>query len=209
MSVEALKSFFDVGTVVLLFLAFAFGAGVLITGNIINSRQNTQIRQFDKDLTSAKAELVKQQERAANAERDAAEAKTTAATAERSLLELQQRIKGRALSPSQRANLQESLFKGPKGTIKVSCASGDSEACVFAREIASVFTASGWTLWDNDVGQSPYDLVGIFIHFKESTPQSTAIEEAFSSINMPLARTGIWAGPETSVEILVGRKPLP
>ena len=78
MSIEALKSFFDVGTVVLLFLAFAFGAGVLITGNIINARQSNQLRQFDKDLTEAKTELGKQQERAANAERSAADAKKTA-----------------------------------------------------------------------------------------------------------------------------------
>src|SRR6266481_5049267 len=68
MSVEALKSFFDVGTVILLFLTFTFGAGVLITGNIINSRQAAQLREFDRGLTSAKAELGKQQERAANAD---------------------------------------------------------------------------------------------------------------------------------------------
>jgi hypothetical protein len=61
MSVEALKSFFDVGTVILLFLAFAFGAGVLITGNIINGRQAVQLRQFDKGLTDAKTELAKAQ----------------------------------------------------------------------------------------------------------------------------------------------------
>jgi hypothetical protein len=61
MSVEALKAFFDVGTVILLFLAFAFGAGVLITGNIINERQAEQIKQFDKGLTDAKTELAKSQ----------------------------------------------------------------------------------------------------------------------------------------------------
>jgi hypothetical protein len=61
MSVEALKSFFDVGTVILLFLTFAFGAGVLITGNIINGRQAVQLRQFDKGLTEAKTELAKSQ----------------------------------------------------------------------------------------------------------------------------------------------------
>ncbi len=82
MSVEALKSFFDVGTVVLLFLTFAFGAGVLITGNVINSRQAKQLRQFDRDLTDAKTELGKQQERAAHAERDVAEAKKAAGDAD-------------------------------------------------------------------------------------------------------------------------------
>jgi F0F1-type ATP synthase membrane subunit b/b' len=84
MSVETLKTVFDVGTVVLLFLTFAFGAGVLVTGNIINHRQAQQLRKFDEDLTDAKTELGRQQERAAKAEQDAADAKTTAAqTSER------------------------------------------------------------------------------------------------------------------------------
>ncbi|MBB5059182.1 hypothetical protein HDF16_003905 [Granulicella aggregans] len=68
MSVEGLKSLFDIATVVLLGLTFFAGAGVLITGNIINKRQDGKLRQFDVDLTGAKTELAKQQERAAKAE---------------------------------------------------------------------------------------------------------------------------------------------
>ena len=45
MSVEAWKSAFDIATVVLLFLTFAAGAGVLITGNIINKRQTGKLHQ--------------------------------------------------------------------------------------------------------------------------------------------------------------------
>jgi hypothetical protein len=71
MSVEALKSFFDVGAVVLLFLAFAFGAGVLITGNIINDRQAAQLRQFDKELRDKDVKI-------AEAQRGATEAGTKA-----------------------------------------------------------------------------------------------------------------------------------
>jgi hypothetical protein len=44
-SVESWKSFFDVATVALLFLTFLAGAGVLLTGNIINERQSKQLRQ--------------------------------------------------------------------------------------------------------------------------------------------------------------------
>jgi hypothetical protein len=68
MSVEGWKSLFDLATVVLLFLTFAAGSGVLITGNIINKRQEGKLHQFDVDLTGAKTELAKQQERAAKAE---------------------------------------------------------------------------------------------------------------------------------------------
>src|SRR5215469_12992487 len=82
MTVEGAKSIFDWGTVILAFLTFAFGAGVLITGNIINKQQAEKQRQFDKDLTSAKEQLVasstemaKQQERAATAEKELLELK--------------------------------------------------------------------------------------------------------------------------------------
>jgi hypothetical protein len=68
MSVEDWKSLFDILTVVLLGLTFLAGAGVLITGNIINRRQVEKLRQFDSDLTLAKSDLSKQQERAAKAE---------------------------------------------------------------------------------------------------------------------------------------------
>lgn len=68
MSVEALKSLFDVLTVVLLGFTFLAGAGVLITGNIINKRQSEQLKAFDSDMTKAKSELATQQERAAKAE---------------------------------------------------------------------------------------------------------------------------------------------
>jgi hypothetical protein len=76
MSVEAWKSLFDVLTVVLLGLTFAAGAGVLITGNIINRRQEEKLRNFDVDLTAAKAGLAAQQERAAKAEEQLARLKT-------------------------------------------------------------------------------------------------------------------------------------
>jgi hypothetical protein len=68
MSVESLKVFFDIAAVVLLFLTFVAGAGVLITGNIISDRQADKLRQFDQNLTAAKTELGRQEERAANAE---------------------------------------------------------------------------------------------------------------------------------------------
>ncbi len=68
MPVEGWKSLFDIATVVLLGLTFAAGAGVLITGNIINRAQDEKLHKFDSDLTTAKSELAIQQERAAKAE---------------------------------------------------------------------------------------------------------------------------------------------
>ena len=69
MPLEEVKSIFEIAGVILLFLTFVVGAGVLLIGNKINERQAERLRQFDKDLTEAKAALTKQQERAIEAER--------------------------------------------------------------------------------------------------------------------------------------------
>jgi hypothetical protein len=68
MDVEWWKSFFELGGVILLFLTFAFGAGFMFTGKRVNERQAERLQEFDKNLTDAKIELGKQQERAAKAE---------------------------------------------------------------------------------------------------------------------------------------------
>jgi hypothetical protein len=78
MSVELWKFIFDWATVVLIALTVVSGAGALITGGIIAKRQDARLYEFDKDLTGAKLELGKQQERAAQAEKSAAEAKQLA-----------------------------------------------------------------------------------------------------------------------------------
>lgn len=91
MSVESLKSIFDIAAVALLFLTFAAGAGVLITGNIINRRQEEKLRKFDGDLTAAKTDLAIQQERAANADARAKDADARIAEAQRGSAEASER----------------------------------------------------------------------------------------------------------------------
>jgi hypothetical protein len=81
MSIEGLKSFFDIAALVLLFLTAAAGTGVLLTGNLINRKQSAQLRAFDAGITEAKSQLVKQQERAAKAEANIASAEQHAAEA--------------------------------------------------------------------------------------------------------------------------------
>jgi hypothetical protein len=68
MSVELWKSIFDWATVALIALTVVSGAGALITGDIISKRQGAKLRSFDSELTFAKTELGKQQERAAKAD---------------------------------------------------------------------------------------------------------------------------------------------
>ncbi len=161
MSVDAWKSIFDMGTVLAAFLVFVFGAGALITGNIINKRQESQLRQFDKGLTEAKTELSKQQERAANAdarvaglEHDTADAKKEmakqqerAATAELKLLELQERIRPRKLTTKQEADFVTALRALPGGTIDFGYTSGGGdESFNFAKQFLPLFKSASWNV---------------------------------------------------------------
>lgn len=133
MSVEALKSLFDVAAVVLLFLTFAAGFGVLITGNIINKRQEEKLHKFDLDIIKAKSDLNAQVGQVAILQKDASDAKAAeqtveielakqqekAAIAEKSLLALQQTLADRALTDEQLKTIGDSLkvFSGQEYTV--------------------------------------------------------------------------------------------
>lgn len=68
MPLEMWKDLLEIGGLILLALTVVFGGGALYVNKRLNVQQATQLRQFDKDLTGAKTELSKQQERAASAE---------------------------------------------------------------------------------------------------------------------------------------------
>jgi hypothetical protein len=162
MSVAALKSVLDILTVVLLGLTFFAGAGVLITGNIINKRQSDQLKTFDSDITKAKSDLATQQERAATAEgkiaglqKDASDAKTAqqevetdlekqkekTAAAEKRLLELAERQSPRFV----RKDAISSLLRGKAtGTVTILYQPNDPEAYWFAFSLMGEISQGGW-----------------------------------------------------------------
>jgi hypothetical protein len=120
MTVEGLKTILDWTAVILLFLTFISGLGVLVTGNIINKRQAIQLREFDQGLTSAKTELGKQQERAANAdarvaglEKDAANAKAAQGRVETELAKQKERT-AKAEQAASDAALALAKVKAPR-----------------------------------------------------------------------------------------------
>lgn len=151
MSIEVLKSIFDIATVVLLFLTFLAGAGVLITGNIINDRQATQLQTFDSGLTAAKTELGKQQERAANAdaaqkkvEIELSEQRQKTAEAELNLLELQGKLNWRTISETQRKNFLKAANGKRKGIVNIITIGSDAEARSYAENLRKLLKAGGW-----------------------------------------------------------------
>jgi multidrug efflux pump subunit AcrA (membrane-fusion protein) len=127
MDMEWWKAFFEIGGVVLLFLTFAFGAGFMLTSKKVNERQAERLRVFDSELTEAKTELSKQQERAAKAEasialaeQHSAEANAKAegfrldiAKANESAAQAQAQVAG-ATAEAAKANLELAKLKTPR-----------------------------------------------------------------------------------------------
>ena len=176
MSVEALKSFFDIGTVILLFLTFAFGAGVLVTGSIINSRQDKQLRQFDKDLTDAKTELGKQQERAA--------------LAERSLLQLKESLKDRELSDAQFDALVESLKPFAGQEFDVIAFWDNAESVSIGNRVVSALRKSGWIRIDPGYHAAFLGgLVGIKVTVEQNSDAKT--KKAANLLALSLSKQGL------------------
>jgi hypothetical protein len=159
MPVELWKSIFDWTAVFLAAGAFVAGAGALITGNILNERQDAQLKQFDKDLTGAKSALAAQQERAsiadgkleglahdtATAKTEMAKQQTRAATAEQNLLELKERIKPRRLTDKQSQDFVAILKKLPNAELKAGwTAGGGDEGFKFLQQLLPLFVQAHW-----------------------------------------------------------------
>ena len=242
MSVESLKSFFDIAAVVLLFLTFLAGAGVLITGNVINERQAKQLRQFDGDMTKAKTELGKQQERAANAdarvagletdvanaETEMAKQQTRAAIAEKSLLQLQERVKPRRLTDKEALAFVESLRAVPAGTIDFGYTSGGGdEGFNFAKQLLALFKEAGWTVRNENsiTNHLEIQVIGIGIltrgpasldpskppppSFVMLTPTLATLQSAFKVVGLESKFINWHPGEGDIPEVVVGSKPEP
>jgi hypothetical protein len=113
--------------------------GQVATVEIQAASAMTEVAAVQKVAADAKAtqqrveiELGLQQERAAAAEKE--------------LLELKERIKGRELTPSQKGSLSRALRDGTKGTITVSCSNVTSEPCTFATQLVDALHESGWSV---------------------------------------------------------------
>lgn len=160
MSAELWKSVFDWATVIFIALTVVTGSGALITGSVINRRQEIRLHQFDRDLTDAKTELGKQQERAASLESSNIELRTDLEKAEaeaaKAQLELRRYIDhvDRKAGPRRldREKFLEQLKNKPTGMAFVRYKPDDMEAYQFATMISSLLETTGW----NILGPQPF-----------------------------------------------------
>jgi hypothetical protein len=144
---EVWKSIFDWATVILIALTVLSGAGALVTGDIIAQRQEARLRQFDKDLTDARTELGKQQEKAATVETTLAEQKERTALAEKAAsdaaLDLARLKQPRILKNEQRERIVSKVSRFP-GTEFDVAASNSSEPLNLVMQIEESLVAAHW-----------------------------------------------------------------
>jgi hypothetical protein len=197
MTVEGIKSFFDWVVVVLAGLTFVSIAVVLVTGNIINNRQATQLREFDQGLTAAKTELGKQQERAA--------------TAERSLLELQENLRPRHLSPEQQAAISNPLKSLPLHQVNISAFVGTPDGTAFGTELAVAIKGGGWSTAFSGQEVTGGELRGIGIVVKDINhlpPGTAQLQQALKAAGfvVPIWVNPQWGAPLSVISLLVTPK---
>lgn len=104
--------------------------------------------------------------------------------AERALLELQNRLSPRILTPEQRTRLLEILATQPPSKIELNFVTNNVESEDFARQIGDVLKQSGWTVQIN--GAIGFTTKGIVIMLSEQKNFSaSALQQGLNAIGFP------------------------
>lgn len=184
----------------------------------------SQVATLETNAANASKDLAGLQKAAADAkaaqqkvEIDLARQQERTATAEKNLLELQERVKLRRLSAEQRKKLIDFLHTPdaaaiPNGPITVSRLFMDETGAPFAGEIKEAFDAAGWPngpVGKDTVPNGPMPIgIVVMFHSAESVPKHAGvIQHALIAAGLEPALGENPNIPEGVVEILVGIKP--
>jgi hypothetical protein len=174
-------SLFQVLSVVLLFLTFAVGTGAVLTGIRLNKEQGRKLLLFEEQLTTAKTDLAKQQERAALAEaaqekilQDNLQLSIKLEEERRARLKLQKESEPRRLMGAQKDTLARLLANAPSKIAIVSKVL-DTESSDFADDFDSALRLANWeTLRIKNRISSKY---GVSLGTATGTPFSPLIKK--------------------------------
>jgi hypothetical protein len=195
MSVELWKEIFDWLAVILVGLTFVAGAGALLTGKILSDRQSVQSRQFETDLTAAKDELSKQQERAAKAEK--------------ALIELQDQRRPR-FTAEQRRQLLGDLKANPKGEVEIIAAMSDSGAIALAADVRTILAEAGWKIAGHGVSPISTNAYHMVLQVRDATrpsPRSLHLRNALRAVGIKITGESQPTMGRDALVLVVGSKP--
>jgi hypothetical protein len=211
MSLEGLKQIFEIGGVILLFLTFIFGAGALYTASRLNVEKDAQLRQFDKDLTDNKGKVAGLEQDVANAKAEMARQQTRAAEAERSLLELQEKIRPRHLSREQKEAIKNALKGFPPHRVEILTVIGTPDGDPFGRELADAINSGGWQAVFLGEEATGGEIRGLGLVMKDTThqpPGTKQLQDALKAAGLPAPawNNPHWGGSASVISLLVAPK---
>lgn len=170
----------------------------------------------DAIRADAEAKLEVEKGKVAGLQRDATDAKTAAATAERSLLELQEKFRPRHLTPEQKATIKKSIIEHSTGsasfTIKATVAANDARG--YADEIAALFNRApiNWHVNVDNAIVSGADTSGVWMTIKSASdvpPATGLLHKAFVDAGFPI-RNDVQVDPgvpsPTEIWLTIGTK---
>ena len=134
-----------------------------------------------------------------------------AARAEAEAGQLRRRLAPRHVTDTQRATILRELAPAPKGSVLVRCVLGDGEGLAFAKQVADVLRAAGWTV--GDVSQGVYSGTnpvgfGIVIRSKQAPPPGAEVLfKALTRAGLPIGVAEEVGIPADRIAVTVGNKP--
>jgi hypothetical protein len=158
-----------------------------------------------------------------------AEQQTRAATAEKELLELRDRIKPRSLTDQQSEELIGVLKTSPGGTVNFGYTSGGGdESLNFLKQLLPLFRLAGWGVPEKMASISNHldiQVVGIGVLVPDPhntdrsvapppgilhlTPVETALRDAFNTVGMDVQFINWYSTADGRPELVIGSKPNP
>jgi hypothetical protein len=206
MPVETWKAIADWATIVLIALTVVSGSVALVLGDRINEKQSEQLRKFDAGLTEAKTKAAEAGERAGKLEIEADKQRERAATAEKELLELRQRLAWRRISPKEYPALVSALKPYHEYAVEVTKL-GEVEAGQFADDILKLFGDAGWKVHLSTIGAMMPPRYGLQCSVNEEIPAGKALGAILRSL--PTASVVNDGKLPIAARIVVGLRPPP
>ena len=191
---------------------------------------------LETDLNTEKIKLLELQKDVANAqaaqqrvEIDLAKQREIAANAERSLLELRERIKPRKLTDEQSAEFVTALKTFPETALKLGyTAGGGDEAFNLLKQLMSLFKEARWKIpieTSQIVNHLEVQVIGVGLlmpgpegfdpskpsqpEFIRLTPAETALQAAFKKAGIELQFLRWYPNTDKTPELVIGSKPNP
>ncbi len=215
---ERIKFIVDMGVTVFGLLAALCAILALVYSLKLDYAKKIEEERFKLKIAESNAVAAKAKEEAATALSSAANTnerakklelqvetqKERAASAEKDLLNLQEKIKPRTITPEKSQSLIQELKKFKLKEIMISSSLGDGEALTYANQFKQIFEVAGWKV-NSGVGLSTFTGAGVFILVKnEKDNEAGILQKLFSGFGIKMEGQVMSGGAK--IQIFIGSK---